>query len=100
MCCTACSIIAKAQAPNNQHIFMVYPLLNRLKEILNILDTDVKQTKPKTEHMQKIGKIKKPEDIDKDKKSDKTPKKEDKEKANNDNNVDEPKVKVDDPQKF
>ena len=74
--------------------------INRLKEILNILDSDVKQTKPKTENMQKDGEIKKPQDIDKEKNSDKEPKKEgDKQKDNHKNNAEEPKVKVDDPQK-
>ena len=74
--------------------------INRLKEILNILDSDVKQTEPKTENTQKDGEIKKRQDIDKEKNSDKEPQKEgDKQKDNHKNNAEEPKVKVDDPQK-
>ena len=69
--------------------------INRLKDILNILDSDVNQTEPKAENMQKDGKLKKTQDIDKEKNSDKEPKKEgDKQNDNNQNNAEEQKLKL------
>ena len=74
--------------------------INRLKDILNILDSDVNQTKLKAENTQKDGKLNKTQDIDKDKNSDKEPKKEgDKQNDNDQNNAEERKLKVYDLQK-